>query len=144
MYYAQYTRVAPSSAIARQFPNALDYDWYFIAKDGVQSGPYIFSYQEIQEYLKGEYKVFRCLTTRPTVVLSYKEVEQRYPRLIKLLRWKFCLITVEASACIRDYLRGHRYSCEAVSQGGRTTTETIVNTVKTRAIRHRLPYLKVK
>lgn len=53
------------------------------------------------------------------------KIEQRYPRLIRLMVWAACLSTGEASACIRDYVDGFEYSSEAVaSYGGSTAVVT--------------------
>ncbi len=48
------------------------------------------------------------------------KIEQRYPRLIRLMCFAACLSTSEASACIRDYVDGHLYSGEAVNHYGGT------------------------
>ena len=49
------------------------------------------------------------------------KIEQRYPRLLALMRWAACLSTGEASACLRDYADGFEYSSEAVANYGGST-----------------------
>jgi hypothetical protein len=46
------------------------------------------------------------------------KIEQRYPRLIRLMQFAACLSLGEASACIRDYVNGYEYSSEAVNAYG--------------------------
>lgn len=53
------------------------------------------------------------------------KIEQRYPRLIRLMCWAASLSTSEASACLRDYVDGFEYSSEAVAHyGGATAVVT--------------------
>lgn len=48
------------------------------------------------------------------------KIEQRYPRLIRLMTFAACLSKSEASACIRDFVDGRAYSGEAVDHFGGT------------------------
>lgn len=59
------------------------------------------------------------------------KIEQRYPRLIRLMKFVACLSTWEATACIRDYVDGYAYSSEAVDHYGGTDV-VIRNAVKLR------------
>lgn len=72
---------------------------------------------------------FDNATARP-VHLSWEECEVLYPRLIKCLQNALILSTGEAACCIRDYLDGHNFSCEAISHNGRTPREAIVNAIR--------------
>lgn len=48
------------------------------------------------------------------------KIEQRYPRIIRLMQFAACLSTSEAAGCIRDYVDGSQYSGEAVNHYGGT------------------------
>lgn len=49
------------------------------------------------------------------------KIEQRYPRIIRLMIFAACLSRGEATACIRDYVAGFEYSSEAVNAYGGAT-----------------------
>jgi len=49
-----------------------------------------------------------------------KEIQRRYPRLIRASKWVAILCETEALACIRDHKLGSSYSSEAVNHYGGT------------------------
>lgn len=49
---------------------------------------------------------------------THEEVAQRYPRLLRAMRWAACLSEMEAISCIAMHSAGHAYAGEAVNHYG--------------------------
>ncbi len=58
---------------------------------------------------------------------------RRWPRVVSLLKHHALLSTTEAACCLRDYLDGASFSCEAVSHAGLTPAFWVRDTIASRA-----------
>jgi hypothetical protein len=56
--------------------------------------------------------------TRARVYLEHEQVERRWPRLLRAMRWAACLATTEATSCLVMHHAGHEYAGEAVNHYG--------------------------
>lgn len=68
-------------------------------------------------------------TQLPIEAFSYDDYMKGFPNICWGLQWGAGLGGSETGCCLRDYARGHQFSCEAVSHAGGTPLDALVRSM---------------